>query len=427
MSRIGGRRLGFSFPTEVVTEGQTKVVVPRLEAFVKEPCDYAPSKAPVFFNPVMELNRDLAVLALQAFQGIVRRELKVCEPLAGCGIRGIRMATEVDDVGSVVVNDINEDAFRLSEFNVEKNGLEGKVMVRNEDANFLLSGFAAPRKRFDFVDIDPFGSPVPFMDSALRATRRGGMLALTATDLAPLCGVHPKACVRRYGGKPLRTEYCHELAIRLLAGALATSAAKHDLSTTVVFSHSSEHYIRLYALVDYGARKADATLKNMGYILHCFSCFHREGAAKVAINSKTACPECSKKMNAAGPLWTGQIVNEDFVASMQRVAKTKSFRNKRIINKLLLLLREEAMAPITYYAVDKICDKLGLTVPPINRVVTKLREKRHETRLTHFSTHGIKTDALAKTVQETIIAEKPNSGTDIKTQKGPKVKLCERP
>jgi len=396
--------LSLSFPTEVVTEGKTEVVVPRLEAFVKEPSDYAPSKAPVFFNPVMELNRDLAVLAVQAFQGIVFRPLKVCEPLAGCGIRGIRMAREVDGVGSVVVNDINEAAFRLAKFNVEKNGLAGKVIVENKDANFLLSSFAAPRKRFDYVDIDPFGSPVPFVDSALRATRRGGMLALTATDLAPLCGVHPKACLRRYGGRPLRTGYCHELAVRLLAGALATSAAKHDISTKVVFSHSSEHYIRLYALVDYGARKADAALKNMGYVYHCFSCFHREAAAKAALNNKATCPECGEKMDVAGPLWRGQIVNEDFVASMQRVAKTKSFKNKRKINKLLLLTREEATAPITYYAVDKICDKLGITVPPMNRVVTRLRKRRHEARLTHFNTHGIKTDALAKTVKETIIA-----------------------
>jgi len=39
-----------------------------------------------------------------------------------------------------------------------------------------------------------------------------------------LCGVHAKACVRKYGGKPMRTEYCHELAVRLLAGYMAATA-----------------------------------------------------------------------------------------------------------------------------------------------------------------------------------------------------------
>ncbi|MCK4223274.1 tRNA (guanine(10)-N(2))-dimethyltransferase, partial [Candidatus Bathyarchaeota archaeon] len=217
------------FPTEIITEGSTEIVVPKLRAFVAKPSDYAPSKAPVFYNPVMELNRDLAVLSLQAFQRLVKRDLRVCEPLAGCGIRGIRIAREVNNVKEVVINDINEDAMRLAKINVERNRLANYVFVESKDANILLSVFGAPRKRFDNVDIDPFGSPMPYVDSALRATRRNGLIALTATDLAPLCGVHPKACVRKYGGKPLRTEYSHELAIRLLAGALTRSAAKYDL------------------------------------------------------------------------------------------------------------------------------------------------------------------------------------------------------
>ena len=34
------------FPTETIQEGKVKVVVPKLEAFVTQPSDYAPSKAP---------------------------------------------------------------------------------------------------------------------------------------------------------------------------------------------------------------------------------------------------------------------------------------------------------------------------------------------------------------------------------------------
>ncbi len=395
--------MSFTFPTEVVVEGMVEVVVPRLEAFVEKPSDYAPSKAPVFYNPVMELNRDLAVLALQAFQRLFGRELAVCEPLAGCGIRGIRLASEVEGVRKAVVNDINGEASRLVKFNVEKNGLAGKIVAENKDANFLLNRFAAPRKRFDYVDIDPFGSPMPFVDSALRAIRRGGLLALTATDLAPLCGVHPRSCVRKYGGRPLRTEYCHELAVRLLAGALAKTAAKYDVGVKIMFSHSSEHYIRLYAAVDYGAKKADDSLKNMGYITHCFACFHRETSTGMFHCKKEMCPECGSRMNIAGPLWIGKIVNEDFVASMEKEAKIKDFKQKRKIRKLLALTREEANAPITYYMVDKICDKFGLPVPSIKRVVKELEKGGHKVVLTHFKTHGLKTDASAKVFKETIV------------------------
>ena len=90
------------FPTEIVQEGEVKVLVPKLEEFVKLPSEYAPSKAPVFYNPVMELNRDFAVLVLQAYQRMVNREISVCEPLAGCGIRGIRFVAEVEGVKKAV-------------------------------------------------------------------------------------------------------------------------------------------------------------------------------------------------------------------------------------------------------------------------------------------------------------------------------------
>ena len=163
------------FPTEIIQEGKVKVLVPRLKAFVKSPSEYAPSKAPVFYNPVMELNRDIAVLASQAYQRTLNRKICVCEPLAGCGIRGIRFATEVEGVEKVVINDINEKAFQLASYNVRMNELSERVVVKNEDANFLLSSYGAPRKRFDVIDIDPFGSPVHYLDSAIRALRNSGL------------------------------------------------------------------------------------------------------------------------------------------------------------------------------------------------------------------------------------------------------------
>jgi tRNA (guanine26-N2/guanine27-N2)-dimethyltransferase len=394
--------LRFSFPIEAIAEGTVEVAVPRLEAFVKAPSDYAPSKAPVFYNPVMELNRDVAVLALQAYQRWSGRELRVCEPLAGCGVRGIRVAKEVDGLAKVIVNDINSEAYRLARFNVEKNGLADKIAVENEDANELLSRFGAPRRRFDYVDVDPFGSPMPYVDSVLRALRRMGLVALTATDLAPLCGVHPKACVRRYGGRPLRTEYCHELAVRLLAGALARTAARYDFGIRVMFSHSSQHYIRLYAVVDYGAKVADASLENLGNVYHCFTCLHREASVGMFRYEKETCPECGDKMSVAGPLWVGGVLDEGFVAAMEMELKTKVFRQKKKVRRLLNLAKEETNAPITYYVIDKVCDKLGLPVPPIERVIRELKKAGYQTSMTHFKTRGVKTKAQARVVKETV-------------------------
>lgn len=391
------------FPTEFVQEGKVKVLVPKLSAFVKSPSEYAPSKAPVFYNPVMELNRDIAVLALQAYQRMLKRELSVCEPLAGCGVRGIRFAAEVEGVKNVVVNDINVKAFQLASYNVQLNGLSKRVTVKNEDANFLLSSYGAPRKRFDVIDIDPFGSPVPYLDSAIRALRNGGLLALTATDMAPLCGVHPKACIRKYGGKPLRTEYCHELAVRLLAGCLATTAAKYDIGVNIEFSHSTDHYIRVYAIIKHGAKKADENIKNMGYIFHCFKCFHRETKKGLFITEASGkCIECGSKMNGAGPLWLGKIFNGQFCRSMEKETAQKNFnpRSMKKIRKILSLIIDEAEAPVTYYVLDNLCHSLALPVPQVRKVVQALKEKGFQAFLTHFNPKGIKSNVSVKEIKE---------------------------
>ncbi len=385
-------------------EGKVHVVVPKLKAFMKQPSDYAPSKAPVFYNPVMELNRDLAVLAVQAYQRMANREITICEPLTGTGIRGIRFATEVNGVKQVLISDINERAFKLAKHNVQLNRLEERVTVKHKDANCLLSCHGAPRKRFDVVDMDPFGSPVPHLDSAIRALRDNGLLAATATDLAPLCGVHTKACVRKYGGKPLRTEYCHELAVRLLAGCIATIAVKHDIGIHIVFSHSTDHYIRTYIEIAYGAKKADESVKNLGYVLHCFNCLHRETVTSTFSKNIWKCPECGSMMDFAGPLWLGRIFDKWFCEAMKKENGKRALRNSARISRLLALSREEAEAPPTYFVIDKISSKLSLPVPSVSAMLKALSRSGFQAVPTHFNSRGLRTNASAFTMQKMVRA-----------------------
>jgi tRNA (guanine26-N2/guanine27-N2)-dimethyltransferase len=366
---------------------------------VTQPSDYAPSKAPVFYNPVMELNRDIAVLTFQAYQRMVNRDITICEPLTSLGIRGIRFAAEIHGVKKIVISDISEKAIKLAKHNIHLNGLNERVTVQHKDANCLLSCHGAPRKRFDIIDIDPFGSPVPYLDSAIRALRNQGLLATTATDLAPLCGVHSKACIRKYGGKPLRTEYCHELAIRLLAGCIATVAAKHDIGIRVLFSHSTDHYIRVYTQIAYGAKKADANITNLGYLLHCFNCLHRETTQNPFNLHIKKCPECGSKMDWAGPLWLEKIFDKQFCELITQENRHTAFRNNRKIATLLALARDEAEAPPTYYVIDKISNKLSLPVPSVVAMLKILRANGLEAVPTHFNSRGVRTNANASAVQ----------------------------
>jgi len=382
------------FPVEIIQEGKVKVLVPRLKDFVRQPCEYAPSKAPVFYNPVMEFNRDIAVLVVQAYQKRADRGITVSEPLTGCGLRGIRFAAEVAGVESTVIGDINENAFKLANYNVHMNGLAKSIKVERQEANLALAIHSAPRMRFDVVDIDPFGSPGPFLDSAIQALKNHGLLALTATDMASLCGIHPKACLRKYGGKSLRTEYCHELAVRLLSGCLAAVAAKHDIGVKIVFSHRGEHYIRVYATIEYGARIADASLEATGFILHCFNCFQRE-TVKSYLGPARECVECGSKLTVGGPLWIGKVSDRDFCGLIEQEVERRKLKSAQRIANVLTLINNESDSDVGYYVIDEMCDMLGLPVPSVEKVVEALDKQGFGSNLTHFNLRGIKSNAPA--------------------------------
>lgn len=394
--------LSFNFPTKSAEEGTVKFLVPRLEAFVKEPWEYAPSKTPVFYNPLMEFNRDVAVLALQTFQRGLERNISACEPLSGCGVRGIRLAKEVQGISKVVINDISTESARLAQFNVKSNNLTDIVKVVNQDANLLLSKYAAPRKRFDYIDIDPFGSPTRYLDSAARALRNGGFLALTATDMAPLCGVHPKACMRKYGGRPLRTEYCHELALRLLIGCTAMAVAKHDVGIRLALGYSDYNYVRAYVIFSHGAREADENIRAMGYVSHCFECLHRETVKEVFPSLKRDCPECGSKLYYAGPLWLGELWDEHFCVRMRKEVKDRNLRLREKISKMLNSIIEESKGPATYYVISKICDKFNFSIPSVSKVVSRLRKSGYHATMTHFNSNAVRTDAPAKVMKEVV-------------------------
>lgn len=46
---------------------------------------------------------------------------------------------------------------------------------------------------YDAVDLDPYGSPVQLLDSAVQAVSEGGLLMVTATDMGGMSHVSQKA------------------------------------------------------------------------------------------------------------------------------------------------------------------------------------------------------------------------------------------
>lgn len=60
------------------------------------------------------------------------------------------------------------------------------------------------------IDLDPYGSAAPFMDSALQNISNGGLICLTCTDMAVLCASYPETCFAKYSSIPMKGDNSHE-------------------------------------------------------------------------------------------------------------------------------------------------------------------------------------------------------------------------
>jgi tRNA (guanine26-N2/guanine27-N2)-dimethyltransferase len=367
--------------SKVINEGKVSIKVPEYEKIS--------SKAPVFYNPVMELNRDLSVAALTVFSETVDHDITVCDTFGGTGIRGIRYVKEIEGVEKAVVNDLNPVAVEFAKENVNLNGLKG-VDVCNEDANIILRKC---KGQFDVVDLDPFGTPSPFVDSAAHSIRSGGMICVTATDTSALCGTYTEPCIRKYGAVPLKTEYCHENGLRILAGFVARTFAKYKKFIEIKFSHSTEHYMRIYATVGKGGENTDNSLKALGYIAHCRDCMNRMVVKGLAPIISDKCPICGGDIRIGGPLWCGDMYDPEFVSSMIETFKKLELNTEPVAMKLLETCLSESRAPVSFYEIHKVCKNLKIGAPPLQKIMDQLKDGGYFVSKTHFSPTSVKTDA----------------------------------
>ena len=374
-----------------VEEGLTKIEFPEYEK--------VSSAAPVFYNPHMELNRDLSILAIQVFQKEQDREINICDLFGGSGIRGVRYKNEIDGVGEVSINDISETANHYEKHNIELNNLTD-IHVYQHDASMFLR---MKRGEFDVIDIDPFGTPSPFLDSAGYCARRNSLMCVTATDTSALCGTYEEPCIRKYNSKPYKSEYCHETGIRILAGFVALTLSKYAKLIEVKMSHSTEHYMRLYLEIKKGSKRTDESLKNIGYISHCKHCLHRQTSTGLASPIDEVCPVCGEKLVHAGPLWLGKIQDGEFIQKMIDEADNKKINSEKEALKLLNKCLVESDAPATFYDVHSICKSLKISAPKFELILNELEKEGFKALRTHYNPIGIKSDAGIESIKNILI------------------------
>lgn len=356
-------------------EGKTKLIVP--EVSLKE---HQPPLTPAFFNPRGKELRDLSVIAFLAYRKLFRDEVTFADPLTGVGAKALRLLNEAS-VAKALVNDLNPTALKALAKAAELNGLSERVEIYNEEANLFLHKLGAPGRRPSAIDIDPFGSPIPFMDSALRVIADGGILSVTATDTAVLCGLYQRVAMRRYFGIPSMDDSSKESGLRLLLSAIVRRAAALDLYAKPLFSHSTRHYMRCYLLVESSAMMADGALEFIGEVFYCANCGYK------SLNPAEVCPICSKKILKAGPLYVGPMHDRAFLQAMLESSPFKGY------GKLLTRAIEEVELPPFYYSLSWVCDYLGLRTPSPEEVVEELKKKGYRASRSSIDPVGIKTDA----------------------------------
>jgi tRNA (guanine26-N2/guanine27-N2)-dimethyltransferase len=376
-------------------EGLTTLLVPK-QSLGKGP----PELFPAFFNPRGKAVRDISVLAFESFAGSLTSPAVLADPLSGVGGRSIRIANECQGISMVRANDLNPVAIQAARLSATTNGCEGRVSLTTLDANLFLAQLSSPEGRPTIVDIDPFGTPAPFVESALRALADGGLLAVTATDTAVLSGLYPDVAFRKYGAMALRTDYGRESMLRILMGFVARRALVYDMAVEALLCHSDQHYVRVYCRVEISPSKANDSLDKIGYLLHCFKCDHREASAI----PKESCSVCGGKVRAAGPLWLGDLHEAAFLDSL--AAQATSTGMKRYLP-LFVRAREELGFPPFYYKIPFFTDKLGVASVSPTALVERLVSVGFRSARSSVDSQGVKSFASVKDVLSALANDQP--------------------
>ena len=335
----------------------------------------------IFFNPTQELNRDITVAVLRAYRDREPRVASYLDAMAASGIRGVRAAAEGYDVTCA---DVDPDAVTLAAENLAANDLDGDTAHR--DVNALLYDEGP----FDVVDLDPYGTPIPFVDAAFANGRN--LVCVTATDTAPLCGAHLNSGIRKYGAVPRNTDYHPEMGLRTLISALVRTAARYDKAARPIVSHVSRHYARTYLELESGARAADDCIEKLGYVDGCEDCLWREPARGLIADPTDACPVCGgERVLTAGPLWLGPVADAEFTRTV-RDRVTDDMGEAGRARRLLGTVARELDTP-THYDQHRLYKQWGEPAISMEEFVDRVRAAGHEATRAHYRGTAVKSTA----------------------------------
>ncbi|XP_027358004.1 probable tRNA (guanine(26)-N(2))-dimethyltransferase 2 isoform X1 [Abrus precatorius] len=345
-------------------------------------------------------------------EGKGKKELKpprVLEALSASGLRSLRYAREVEGVGQVVALDNDKASVEACRRNIKFNGSVAISKVESHLADARVYMLTHP-KEFDVVDLDPYGSPSVFLDSAVQSVVDGGMLMCTATDMAVLCGGNGEVCYSKYGSYPLRGKYCHEMALRIVLACIESHANRYKRYIVPVLSVQMDFYLRVFVRVYTSASAMKNTPLKLSYVYQCTGCdsFHLQPIGRTISKNTSVrylpgygpvvpqeCSDCGKKFNMGGPIWSAPIHDQEWVSSI--LADVKSMKEKYPaydrISAVLTTISEELPDVPLFLSLHNLCATLKCTSPSAIIFRSAVINAGYRISGTHVNPLGLKSDA----------------------------------
>ena len=379
-----------------IKEGKTSLLVPSSAL-----SQSVPPKNPAFFNPNAKWNRDISMLVYKVYTSSSKNKT-LADSICGVGARGLRASVEVPQIETIYLNDLNPIAIEFAKESAKLNQVQDKCIFKTNEVCKFLNFEEREIRRFDIVDLDPFGSPSPYVDCVLRSVSNGGLISITATDTAVLCGVYPSVCYRKYYGFPIRSEYSNEIGVRLLVSFIALNATRFDLSVVPYFCHSNLHYLRVYLKIIFSSSLANTVSSKIGFIKHCQKCKSRR-VEKIREHN-LVCDLCGAKCIMAGPLWIDSIFDSGFVNSMLNELKnsennTSPRNDHNRLQKMMQICTSELSIP-AYFETDSIASSAKKSSISLNKVISTLANNGFQSSKTTMNEKGFKTNASPKEIIE---------------------------
>jgi tRNA (guanine26-N2/guanine27-N2)-dimethyltransferase len=460
---------------DLLTEGSTTILFP---------------KNNVFYNPVQQYNRDLSSLAIRAYTEIIweeglkkrnkqpvgsskipHKEEKInqkkqkeqekeqkheeeqnqnveekktneeelinetnairpfavlLEALSASGLRAIRYSKEIPLLQHIVANDLSSHAVQSIQLNCDYNKTKN---VKPQEAN-AITHMATTPSTYHIIDLDPYGTVAPFIDSAINSAKNGALLLITCTDLGVLAGNgYPEKCYSLYGGVNVWGDATHESALRLVHGMIARTAAKYGVSIEPVLSLSIDFYVRVFIRVWHKPIKVKELMSSNEIISKCSGCYtgitqnmgkmsepdvkgrRKYGLAKIQPGISEHCTFCGYTNHLCGPMWGGHLHNKKFIDKILKLVDEEEAKIdppstfgtlKRIKGMLTMAKNELGDAESSeseihdsqfYFTTTTISRVLKIPAPSLEDYCAALGNLGYDASLTHAVANSIKTNA----------------------------------